>query len=279
MSAEAKMGKVQLSWLRRQWLKVAAVIGDHPKTATFMLVGTVGLLLFYGIRLGGFSHFIESAARWRLETFGGTLRVSRSVRTPDVLLSMKHPEYNRLDVTSPTASHLGGSAFRKELRKMAADHAQMRINVLDPRLSDPSHPQHERFLALADAFGQSPRELDARLWHSAAVLLHLQEEFGDHLEVRLISKPSPAAKPPYFSIGRSGHLYQSGNPKRRLDVIVPRPAEPTFTDSFSDPGMIIVDRPKNPEVLRFTEAFKAMWEAATPLDATVQREFRTHIDD
>jgi hypothetical protein len=191
---------------------------------------------------------------------------------------MKHPEYDRLDVTSPTASHLGGSAFRKELRKMAKAHAQMRINVLDPRVSDPSHPQHERFLALAEVFGQSHRELDARLWHSVAVLMHLQEEFGDQLEVRLISKPSTEAQAPYFTIGRSGHLYQSGNPKRRLDVIVPRPDEPTFTDSFSDPGMIIVNRPENAEVLRFTEAFKSMWELATPLDGTIQKELRAHID-
>lgn len=272
------MGKVQLSWLRRQWLKVAAVIGDHPKTATVMLVGSIGLILFYGIRLGGFSHFIESAARWRLETFGGSHHVSRSVRTPDVLLSMKHPDYDRLDVISPTAVHLGGSAFRKEFRKMAKEHARMRVAVLDPRLSDPAHPQHQRFLALAKAFGQSSRELDARLWHSVAVLLFLQEEFGDRLEIRLISAPSPDARAPYFSIGRSGHLYQSFNPKRRLDVIVPRPDQPTFTDSFSNPGVIIVNRPDHSDVILFTEAFKAMWESATPLDEALREEFCAHID-
>lgn len=278
MSEESRTAKLQLSWLRRQWLKVAAVIGDNPRMATFVLVGSIGLMLFYGIRLGGCAHFIESAARWRLETFGGVHHVSRAVRTSDVVLSLKLPQYDRLDLTSPTAVHLGGSAFRKELGEIAENGGHLRINILDPRISDLSHPQHERFLALAAVFGQTHRELDARLWHSVSVLLRLQDELGDRLEARLISAPSADAKAPYFTIGRSGHLYQSANPKHCLDVIVPRPETPSFTDSSSDPSVIIVNRPNNPEVLRFSEAFKSLWEAATPLDAALQQELRARID-
>lgn len=236
------------------------------------------MVLFYGIRLGGFSHFVESGARWRLETFGGSHRVNRSVQMPDVWLSMKHPEYDRLDVTSPTASHFGGSAFRKELKEIAELKGQMRFNVLDPRLSDPSHPQYERFLELAKVFGQSRQELDVRLWHSVAVLMRLQEDLGDRLEIRLIAEPFAEAKAPYFTIGRSGHSYLSANPSKRLDVIIPRPGEPTYSDSFSDPSVIILNRPKNAEVIRFTEAFNTMWETAVPLDAALQKTFRAHID-
>ena len=80
------------------------------------------------------------------------------------------------------------------------------------------------------------------------------------------------------SIGRSGHSYLAANPAKRLDVIVPRPDQPSYNDSFSDPGVIHLNRPKNAEVTRFTEAFKTMWESATPLDAALQEKFRAHID-
>ncbi|MGI9244191.1 MAG: hypothetical protein ACR2RV_25560, partial [Verrucomicrobiales bacterium] len=122
-------------------MKAAAVIGDHPFLSTVILSGAVGMFLFYGFRLGGFTHFFESGARWRLETFGGSHQVDRSVKMPDVWLSMKHPEYDRIDVTSPTASHFGGSAFRKELREIAEIDGKVRFDILDPRISSPSHPQ------------------------------------------------------------------------------------------------------------------------------------------
>ncbi|MGI9243232.1 MAG: hypothetical protein ACR2RV_20710, partial [Verrucomicrobiales bacterium] len=139
-------------------------------------------------------------------------------------------------------------------------------------------PQHARFLRLAEAFGQSRHELDVRLWHSIAVLMHLKEELGDCVEIRLISEPFAEARDPYFTIGRSGHSYLSDKPKRRLDVIVPRPDQPSYTDSFSNPGVITLNRPNNPEVIRYTEAFESLWESATPLDAALEEEFRTHID-
>jgi hypothetical protein len=279
MSEDTPTARVQLSWTRRQWLKITALAGDHPGIAVLVLGGSLGLILFYGIRLGGFSHFLESGARWRMETFGGSHHVERSVQTPDVLLSLKQVEYDRLDVTAPTAIHLGGTAFRKELRRMVLERGgQLRINALDPRLADPDHPSHQRFVSLAEVFGMTEIELAARCWYSTAVLLHLEEEFGDGVQIRLISQAGDSAAHPYFCIGRSGQSYFSDDPKTRLDVIIPRPAEPTFSNSFTHPGVIIKDRPKQAEVIRFTAAFNATWANATPLDQALQDELRTHLD-
>ncbi|MFT4550946.1 MAG: hypothetical protein ACI9UA_004943 [Pseudoalteromonas tetraodonis] len=279
MSEKSKTARIELSLFRRQWLKVAAFVGDHPWMATIVSCGAIGLVLFYGMYLGGFSHFFESGSRWRLETFGGRHEVERSVQTPDVVLSLRHPPYDRLDVTTPTAVHLGGTAFRKELRSMLNERGgRLRINVLDPRLTDPSNPNHARFVELAGAFGMTRHELSARCWHSAAVLLHLAEEFGEKIEIRLIAEPVAGAKSPYFCIGRSGHSYQSENPKKRLDVIVPRPAESTNSDSFTHPGLIIKDRPNNDQVIRFTDAFKSAWDNATPLDQALQDELQNYLD-
>ena len=78
------------------WFKGAAVAGigtglfwgsdNAPRPARavgYALAAVVGLVLFYAIRLDGFSHCIESGSRWRIETFGGRHHVDRSVRTPD----------------------------------------------------------------------------------------------------------------------------------------------------------------------------------------------------
>ena len=273
MTQPEKTIRVQTPWLRRQWLKVTAFMEDHPRIS----VGIGGLLLaaflFYGIRLGGFAHFRESASRWRVETFGGAHQVDRSVRISDVILSFQHRQYNKLDVVAMTAVNLKGNAFREELREIAAEpEGHIRIVALDPRLGEPGHPEHEKFVALAEAFGQKQWEYRARAWHSASVLLHLRKELGDAIEIRFLSTPSKDANPPFITAGRSGHLYFSTNPKKRLDVVVPRPDEPDGNDSFAHPGTVYIDRQEDGQVVKFTAQFKELWEKATPLDDALQNE-------
>ncbi len=265
--------RIQLSWSRRQWLKFAAFVEDHPKTTVATVVLLVSFILFYGIRLKGFAHFSESGARWRLETFGGSHRFDRSVRVPDIVLSFQRFQCDQLDITVPTAAHLGGTAFRKELREIAAEKdGRIRVAALDPRLSEVGHLHHERFAELSEVFGMRPWEFRARCWHSTAVLIHLGEELGEAIEIRLISEPSPDAVEPYFVIGRSGHAYRAAKPEKRLDTIVPRPAEPTGSDSFTHPGTVHMNRPKHPDVVKFSEAFATLWQKATPLTPELKDE-------
>ena len=279
MSEESRTVRTQPSWGRRQWLKIVATVDDHPRATIALVVVVLGVAVFYATRLGGMSHFMESGARWRVDTFGGTHHVDRAVRTPDVLLSFREREFNRLDALAPTAVHFGGTVFREELRAMAArEGGFIRIAALDPRLAEENHPGHARFVALGQAFGLSPYELAARCWHSTAVLLRLAEELADRVEIRLISEPHEDAQAPYFCIGRSGHAYEAGDEGTRLDVIVPRPSEPTGSDSFTHPGMIIKNRPNNPDVLRHTREFESLWNAATQLDDELRIELLDHID-
>ncbi len=273
MTQPEKTIRVETPWLRRQWLKITAFMEDHPRLSVGAGVLLLAAFLFYGIRLGGFAHFRESAARWRVETFGGAHHVDRSVRIPDVILSFQDRQYDQLDVVAMTAVNLKGTAFRKELREMAADpDGRIRIVALDPRLGEPEHPGHAKFVALAEAFGQKQWEYRARSWHSASVLLHLKEDLGDAIEIRFLSTASEGAHPPFLTAGRAAHLYFSDNPKKRLDIVVPRPDEPTGTDSFTHPGTIYIDRPKNGQVVKFTAQFNELWEKATPLDDALQNE-------
>ena len=279
MSEQSKTARIQPSWGRRQWLKILAIIDDHPKVAIFLAMVVLGGVLFYAMLLGGLSHFFQSAARWRVESFGGTLHVDRAVRTPDVLLSFRESEFNRLDALVPTATHFGGTAFRAELRAMVdREDGLIRVGALDPRLSDPDHPQHKRFTELAEAFGMSDYELEARCWYSTAVLLCLEAEFGAGIEIRLIEAPVENAQSPYFCLGRSGHLYYSDGRKGRLDVIVPRPEKPTGSDSFTNPGMIIKNRPKDDDVVRFNRNFDSMWEGALELNGDLRDQFLDHLN-
>ena len=61
-------------------------------------------------------------------------------------------------------------------------------------------------------------------------------------------------------------------------MIVPRPDEPTFSDSFTHPGVIYKNRPKNAEVVRFTDSFNSVWENAIPLAKPLQDDLRKHLD-
>jgi hypothetical protein len=263
-------GRVSLSWPRRQWLKFVALLEDHPLPTVTLIVLTTAFLLFYATRLHGWSHFKESFARWRVDAVGGTHKVNRSIRIPDVLLSFEDPEHDRIDFLAPTSVHIGANAFRQELQELVDHHGAARIITLDPRLADPSHPHHERFSQLARAFGQEPWEFAARALYNAAVVMRLDEEFGDACRIRFVSTPSPDARPPYFTIGRSGHSYQSDNPDDRLDVMVPRPETPTGRDSLTDPATIAANRPNHPDVTRFTNAFDNTWETAAPLDDAIR---------
>ena len=106
----------------------------------------------------------------------------------------------------------------------------------------------------------------------------MEEDLGDGIEIRLISEPSDTSKYPYFCSGRSGHNYFSTNQKKRLDIIVPRPEKPTYSNSFTHPGKIIKDRPKNADVVRFTKAFEATWETAIPINQALHEKLRTYLD-
>jgi hypothetical protein len=263
-------GRVSLSWPRRQWLKFIATLEDHPVPALTLATLAAAFLIFYATQHHGWSHFQESFARWRVDTLGGSHHVNRSIQIPDVLLSFNDPYHDRIDFIAPTTVYLGANAFRKELQELFDHHGAARILTLDPRLADPAHPHHARYLELAQAFGQAPWEFAARSIYNAAVVMRLTDEFGDACQVRFISAPSPEAHPPYFTIGRSGHSYQSDNPADRLDVMVPRPKSPTGHDSLTDPAAIVVDRPDLPDIVRFNEAFEQNWENATPLDDTIR---------
>ncbi|MEM7145624.1 MAG: hypothetical protein AAF591_10845 [Verrucomicrobiota bacterium] len=263
-------GQISLSWPRRQYLKAVAILEDHPKSTLALLTLALAFLLFYATQLHGWSHFQESLKRWKVESFGGVHHVNRSIRIPDVLLSFEDAGHTQLDFIAPSSVHIGANAFRVELRNLIENHGTARILTLDPRLADPSHPYHQRYLDLAQAFGQQPWEFAARSKYGAAVVTHLADEFGDACEVRFISQPAPDAIPPYFTLGRSGHSYEENNRQDRLDVIVPRPNHPTGLDSLTDPADIVVDRPNYPEVVRFTDAFEQNWENASPLDQSIR---------
>jgi len=273
MPEDDKMARVQLSRSRYLWLKLSAWIEDHPRLSITTSTLLAALLIFYATVLRGCSHFQESGDRWMLETFGGVHHVDRAVRTPDVVLSLRRFDYDRLDSTLPTAGHFGGTAFRTELKSLVDRGGFIRINSLDARLADPDHPGHTRFLATAAAFGMTPSELTARCWYSISVLLHLKKDLGDKIEIRLFATPDEQAQTDHFCIGRSSHAYHHGDTGKRLDIIVPRPSEPTGLDSFNHPGTIIKNRPENADVVRFTAAFERLWQQGTPIDDVLEREF------
>jgi len=264
-SSKPRTAQLSLSWPRRQWLKFVAVLQDHPLPTLSLAALALFFLLFYATRLHGWSHFTESFARWRVDTFGGAHSVSRSIRLPDVLLSFKANQHDRLDVLAPTSIHLGANAFRQELHEIIARGGSIRIVTLDPRLADPSHAYHARYLELAEAFGQAPGEFAARTRYGAATLARLAAELGPACQVRFLAQPLPDTAPPYFTLGRCANSYSAGDPANRFDVIVPRPDQPTGSDSFTHPAAVIVKRPGNPDVVLFSAAFEAAWALSQPL--------------
>ncbi len=265
--------RVGPSGLRRNWLMLTAWLGDHPRLALLGGLIMAGGVYFYGVRLNGFAHLADSAGRWRLEVFGGTLEVDRSIEVPDVILSLRVESYNHLDSVAASAGFMGGTAFRKEIEVIAArPGARIRVVALDPRMGAPGHPRHADFAAAAAAFGMESWEYRARCWHSAAVLLHLKKEIGAALEVKLLDERLTAAPAPFFTQGRSLQLSRSDDPSKRLDILVPRPLEADGMDSFTHPGLIIRNRPDNAEVQRFAEAFSLAWSRARPLNAALEAE-------
>jgi hypothetical protein len=266
-------GRVGPSWRRRNWLRLTAWLGDHPRLTLLggLLLG--GGVYFYGMRLNGFAHIAESTGRWRMEVFGGTFRVERSIELPDVFLSLREEKYDHVDAAVTSAGFMGGTAFREEFRTIASrPGARIRIVALDPRMGTPGHPHHAEFAAAAAAFGMEPWEFSARCWHSAAVLLHLQKIIGPALEIKLLDERLDSVPAPFFTEGRSVQLTRGDNPSVRLDILVPRPSEPDGVDSFAHPGLIVRNRPDNADVRRFSEAFTLSWNRAHPLDATLQAE-------
>jgi hypothetical protein len=259
--------------VRRYWLATTAWVGDHPMLAGLLIVVLVASTLFYCIRLHGFTHIGESLSRWRMEVFGGRFDVERSIEVPDVILSFRDEEFDQVDAVSGSAGFMGGTAFRKEIEEIAKRKgARIRGVALDPRMGMRAHPANREFEAEAEAFGLRPWEYLARCRHSAAVLIHLMEDFGPVLEVRLLDKPISSATAPFFVPGRSVQLYRAADPSIRLDILVPQPGEADGMDSFTHPGLIIRHRPEDEDVKRFKAAFEEAWRAAKPLDAAARAE-------
>ena len=168
---------------------------------------------------------------------------------------------------------MGGTAFRKEIKLIAERKgARIRAVALDPRMGMREHPANRQFEAEAEAFGLKPWEYLARCRHSAAVLIHLLDDFAPVLEVRLLDKPIPSTSPPFFVPGRSVQLYRAADPSVRLDILVPQPGEADGMDSFTHPGLIIRHRPEDPDVKRFKAAFEEAWSNSKPLDAAAREE-------
>lgn len=261
------------SGLRRAWLALTAWLGDHPLAALAGAVLVAGGLYFYGVRLHGFAHAAEAFGRWRMEVFGGTFKVQRSIEVPDVILSFRGENYDRLDAMTASAAFMGGSAFRAELKNIAdRPGARLRIVALDPRMGNAGHLSYADFAAVAAAFGMEPLEYRARCWHSVTVLLRLVKAHAPALEVRLLDRRLPGATAPFFSNGRSLHLYRSSDSATRLDVLVPHPQEADGADSFAHPGLIVRNRPDDAEVSRFTAGFQSAWDVALPLDAALEAQ-------
>ena len=277
MDQKDRRGSLAPAWFRRQWKKLLAIAEDYPLV---MLLGFATVLVptvFYLTTLGGLNHFRESFERWRVESFGGVHEVDRSVRMPDVILSLKPRGYDRLDVLSMTNIYLGGVAFREELRVLAGRGGIIRIVILDPRVSDPDSPQSEEFLGLAAAFGKTPQELTAQCWYSTAVVLSLVQQLGDGLQVRMLREPLSSESLPYFVPGKSSRAYLSSNSGDCLDVIVPDLNLEEGLSSLARPGMVIIDRIEHPVVRQFREAFDQAWERGIAIDSQLEKEFSERL--
>ena len=270
-------GLIVPSWPRRQWLKMVAWIEDRPIRTLTLMVLLLGLGLFYAFRLNGLGHFQESFARWRIENFGGEHTVDRSVRSADLILSFAPQRCDRADVLSLVSLHFSGTAFRKDLEAFAARGGRIRIVTLDPKLSEPSHPHYERFVALGKAFGQDPLSFRARCVYMATVVVGLKDALGEALNVRVIDAPLSGADSPYFCLGRSTQLYFADDRPERTDLLAGRPTSPTLLDSFADPQLVIRNRPDHPDVLRFSQAFEEAWSAGRPLDESLRTSLEERL--
>jgi hypothetical protein len=274
-----RRGKLAIWWPRKLWRGAVAVVEDHPRTTLLVLLVGVGFTYFYGAHLRGMVHLKESFARWRIERFGGEHRVDRSVQIYDVLLSFEPSPLDRLDVVSMSSVHIGGRSFGEELQAIVDEPGgRVRVVTLDPRMSASDHPRHEEFVALGRAFGQEPWVFAAKVWHSVATLIELEERMGDGFEVRFVSEGLADANPPFLSPGRSAHAYHSADPDARVDIIVPRPGTPDGHDSLAHPAKIIRNRPEDADVVRFTGAFDSLWASGQALDGALKTELLERLD-
>ncbi len=268
-----RRGTVELSFFRRQWLKLVALMEDHPRA--FLAAGglVLALVWVYGIPLQGAGHCRESLRRWKLEMMGGEYSIDRAIRIFDVLMSFEPEPHDRLDVVVVGGVPLAASAFREELETVVTRRrGRVRYIVLDPRPGEPGSPMAPAYEALATEFGQEPWEFRAGAWHAAAVALRLGEKLGDNFEVRLLSRPAPDAPPPFFVGARWVHAYDADDPSSRMDVVAFGTSGRSGEDYASKPATLYVDRPDDAVVTALQSRFDALWEQADPLDETVRAE-------
>jgi hypothetical protein len=240
----------------------------------------VGVGWFYLHPLRGWVHVRDSFAMWRLDVFGGELRVGRSLELPGVLVALEPLPYDRVDVVSPDWAYMPGTASRREVERVVVERdGVVRLMTLDPRMGAEGHLRQGEFEALAAAFGQEPWEFSARLWYSAAVVLRLRRQYGEAFQVRLITAPLEGARAPYFSPARWGHAYVAADPGERLDLVVERPVDRLGTDSADHPGLVVRDRPDHPQVALYQGRFERAWEAGLVLDGELEKELLRELQD
>mgnify|MGYP006888806428 CR=1 FL=1 len=134
------------------------------------------------------------------------------------------------------------------------------------------------FLDLAKAFDEELWEFRARCWHSAAVLVHLNQQLGERFQVRLMAESITGARAPYMSPGRWSHSYRADNRGKRMDVIIERPDIADGTDSFSHKARVFRNRPDDPTVALFARAFEEAWKNGTLLDETLTQALLETLD-
>jgi len=278
-NANAKReGRIALPFWRRQWKKLVAIMDDHPYP--FLLGGILAgiLVVFYAVPLRGASHCVESLRRWKLEMVGGEYEIDRAVRIYDVMLSFEPAEHDRVDIVSMGGVPLVGSAFRREIETVVeARNGRVRFLALDPRVSEPGHPSHGEFKALAEELGEEPWEFRASVWHAAAVLLRLGESLGAGFEVRFVTGQEGVGGRPGFVGAPWVSAYESGNPRRRMDFMALEGGNHAGKDFSARPARLLVNRPDSREAVERGRRFAEWWEKSAVPDAGMREEFMAHL--
>lgn len=260
-----------LSRSRYFWRRCCALVENHPLlsiAAALAVVLAIGLL---GYALGGaqrptLAYAAEAYRLWKLQTFGGEQPVDRVINVFDEILIFGGAGEggDRLDIAA-TSLYVTGTAFRNQLRDFIDRGGQVRILVLDPRITRDKHAP--LFQQLAEQFGQTTWELRAECLHSAAVLLRLSDELGSNFQVRLYHDPASTAAEPYLLPARSYHRYASGDPSSRFDIVVPyRPVDEGL-DSPLRQAWRLKDRPDSPHLKPCLVAFEELWPDAEPIQS------------
>lgn len=273
MESSRQFGKIGHSWGRRQWLRLVAWMEDHPWPSLGVMVLGVGFVVFYGVRLGGISHFKTSFARWRVENFGGEIAVDRSIRVFDVLLSFEPVPYDRLDVVSAGAMPVGLSSLRQELNEVVKnDRGLVRYVALDPRLADPDRPDRAAFEELARRYGLEPWELREGIDLTMSAVLHVARDLGPGFEVRVVQELDAGGEiVGLLTAGRGAHAYRSGDPSARLDILLTGSGS-AGNGGLAQPALVVRNRPDHPLVRERQEQFERLWNKAVPLDVELRKE-------